>query len=170
MIVGYGGDSSGFPLGLSPTPFITTFPQASLRVGLSADPHAPQLSPIYFQGRPVVHRPYVRLVLKPPSAQSPFARSRCYLSRRGCSRYVSATLPPVIAPKRGHILYYDVWVVQYRPWLVHSALNSLARTITSPRAATHANESFVMTRTVRRTWLPWPGWWSASGGVVTPTA
>jgi hypothetical protein len=31
MIVGYGGQSSGFPMGLNPAPFITTFPQASLR-------------------------------------------------------------------------------------------------------------------------------------------
>src|SRR5207344_1773639 len=31
MIVGYGGESSGFPTGLSPAPLITTFPQASLR-------------------------------------------------------------------------------------------------------------------------------------------
>ena len=31
MIVGYGGSSIGFPLGLNPPPMITTFPQASLR-------------------------------------------------------------------------------------------------------------------------------------------
>jgi len=31
MIVGYGGESSGFPMGLNPAPVITTFPQASLR-------------------------------------------------------------------------------------------------------------------------------------------
>jgi hypothetical protein len=31
MIVGYGGASIGFPMGLNPAPFITTFPQASLR-------------------------------------------------------------------------------------------------------------------------------------------
>ena len=69
--------------------------------GLSADPHAPQLRPVYFQGRSVVHRPWVllvRLLLKPPSAQSPFARSRCYLSRRGCWLHVSGRYPAVIAP------------------------------------------------------------------------
>src|SRR3989304_4211789 len=99
-MVGYGGKSVGFPKGLNPSPMITTFPQASLRSrrvgfpesgsdlgvtprspsrkerGLSADPHPPQLIPVCFQGRSIVHRPcvlLVRLLLKPPSAQSPFA-------------------------------------------------------------------------------------------------
>src|SRR3990170_1917095 len=30
-MVGYGGESVGFPMGLNPSPMITTFPQASLR-------------------------------------------------------------------------------------------------------------------------------------------
>jgi len=112
-------------MGLNPPPITTTFPQASLRSrkvgfpdsgsdlgatpqssawnerGLSADPHTPQLSPVYFQGRSLVHRPWmelVRLLLEPPSAQSPFARSRCYLSRRGSLRHVSGRYPAVFAP------------------------------------------------------------------------
>jgi hypothetical protein len=35
----------------------------------------------------------VRLLLEPPSAQSPFARSKCYLSRRGVSHHVSGHYP-----------------------------------------------------------------------------
>ena len=51
---------------------------------LSADPHAPRHSMVCFHGRSIVPRPYiVRVLLKPPSAQSPFACSRCYLSHRG---------------------------------------------------------------------------------------
>ena len=53
----------------------------------------------------------VRLLLKPPSAQSPFARSRCYLSRRGVSHHVSGRYPAFIAttgscvsPKPSHRL------------------------------------------------------------------
>ena len=74
-MVGYGGESAGFPKGLILSPMITTFPQASLRsrrVGfpesgsdlgatprspsqakrsLSVDPHTPHPSLVYFQGR-----------------------------------------------------------------------------------------------------------------------
>ena len=123
-MVGYGGKSVGFPKGLNPSPMITTFPQASLRsrrVGfpesgsdlgatprspsqekrsLSVDPHTPHPSLVYFQGHSIVHRPYVllvRLLLKPPSAQSPFTHSRCYLSRRGCFLHVRGRYPAVIA-------------------------------------------------------------------------
>ena len=88
--------SSGFPMGLSPAPIITTFPPAPLRsrtVGFpesgsdlgatprssswiarssSADPHTPRLHPVYFQGRPLVHRPYVLLVrLHPGTTKCP---------------------------------------------------------------------------------------------------
>jgi len=39
---------------------------------------------VCFRGRSIVRRPYnVRVLLKLPSAQSPFARARCYLARRG---------------------------------------------------------------------------------------
>ena len=67
---------------------------------LSADSHPPPLNPVYFQGRSVVHRPYVllvRLLLEPPSVQSPFARSRRYLARRGCLHHVRGRYPAVIA-------------------------------------------------------------------------
>jgi len=127
-------------MGLNPAPLITTVPQASLRSrkvgfpesgsdlgatprssswkerGLSADSHTPQLTPVYFQGRSIVHRPYVRVLLKPPSAQSPFARSRGYLSRRGCLRHVSGRYPAVIAttgscasPNPSHRLRSQPW-------------------------------------------------------------
>lgn len=90
---------SGFPI-----PVLTLVqPQRSPsqnEASLSADSHPPQLIPVYFPGRSVVHRPWielVRLLLEPPSAQSPFARSRCDLSRRGCLRHVSERYPAVIA-------------------------------------------------------------------------
>jgi len=98
MIVGYGGEPGGFQMAQSGS-LITTFPQASLRsrkvgfpesgsdlgatprppsqneCGLSADSNSPQLIPVYFKGRSFVQLPYIRLLLKPPNAQSPFARS-----------------------------------------------------------------------------------------------
>jgi len=113
-----------FPDGPQSGSLITPFPQASLRSrtvefpesgsdlgptprsssweerGLSADSHAPLLNPVYFQGRSVVHRPHVllvRLLLEPPSAQSPFARSRCYLSRRGVAHHISGHYPTFLA-------------------------------------------------------------------------
>jgi hypothetical protein len=47
-----------------------------------------------FHGRSIVHRPYdVRVLLKLPSAQSPFARTRCYLARRGLLDHVSRCCP-----------------------------------------------------------------------------
>lgn len=142
-MVGYGGEPAGFPMGLSPAPMITTFPQASLRsrrVGfpesgsdlgatprspsqaersLSVDPHTPHPSLVYFQGYFIVHRPcvlLVRLLLKLPSAQSPFAHSRCYLSRHGCVLHVSGHYPAVIAttgscasPKPSRRLWSKPW-------------------------------------------------------------
>jgi hypothetical protein len=54
---------------------------------------------VCFLGRSIVHRPYnVRLLLKLPSAQSPFARARCYLARRDLSNHVSRRDPALIAP------------------------------------------------------------------------
>ena len=122
-MVGYGGESVGFPMALNPSPMITTFPHASLRsrtVGfpesgsdlgatpqssarcersLSADRHTPQLIPVYFQGalHCIIHRLCVQLRPQPPSAQSPFAHSRCCLSRRGCFLHVGGRYPAVIA-------------------------------------------------------------------------
>jgi len=70
-----------------PSPVLTS---ASLRLpshkvrSLSADPHTPLHLLVCFPGRSIVHRPYnVRVRLKPPSAQSPFACARCYLTHRG---------------------------------------------------------------------------------------
>jgi len=121
MIVGYGGESIDFSLGLNPAPLITTFPQAPLRSrkvgfpesgsnlgatprssswkerGLSADSHTPQLSQFTSRDVPLFTGSDVRLLLKPPSAQSPFARLRCYLSRRGCLLHVRGRYPAVIA-------------------------------------------------------------------------
>ena len=66
---------------------------------LSADPHPPRRSPVCFHGRAIVPRPYsVRVLLERPSAQSPFARARCYLARRDLSDHVSRRSPAVIAP------------------------------------------------------------------------
>jgi len=42
----------------------------------------------------------VRLLLEPSSAQSPFARSRCYLSRRGLAHHVGGRYPPSSLPQR----------------------------------------------------------------------
>src|SRR6266581_2459364 len=54
---------------------------------------------VCFHGRSIVPRPYnVRLLLKLPSAQSPFARARCYLSRHGVWHHVSGFYPTFIAP------------------------------------------------------------------------
>lgn len=51
------------------------------------------------EGGFVVHRPYnVRLLLEPPRAQSPFARSRCDLARRGLTVHVSRRYPAFVAP------------------------------------------------------------------------
>ena len=51
-------------------------------------------SMVCFHGRSMVHRPYdVRVLLKLPSAQSPFARTRCYLARRGLLDHVSRCCP-----------------------------------------------------------------------------
>ena len=67
--------------------------------GLSADPHTPLHFLVCFQGRSIVYRPYiVRLLLELPSAQSPFARSRCDLFRRGLLDHVSRRYPAFIAP------------------------------------------------------------------------
>src|SRR6266571_9306369 len=66
---------------------------------LSADSHTPRPTMVCFHGRSIVPRPYnVRLLLKLPSAQSPFAHSRCYLSRHGVSHHVSGCYPTFIAP------------------------------------------------------------------------
>src|SRR5215831_6561149 len=65
---------------------------------LSADPHAPQHAIVCFHGRSIVPRPYnVRILLELPSAQSPFARARCYLARRGLLDHVSRCYPAFIA-------------------------------------------------------------------------
>jgi hypothetical protein len=54
---------------------------------------------VCFLGRSIVLRPdIVRVLLELPSAQSPFARSRCDLFRRGLSDHVSRRYPAVIAP------------------------------------------------------------------------
>ena len=54
---------------------------------------------VCFQGRSIVPRPYsVRVLLKLPSAQSPFARARCDLARRGLTDHVSRCYPAFIAP------------------------------------------------------------------------
>ena len=54
---------------------------------------------VCFHGRSIVPRPYnVRLLLKLPSAQSPFARARCYLARHGVWHHVSGCYPTFIAP------------------------------------------------------------------------
>ncbi len=66
---------------------------------LSADSHTPRPTMVCFHGRSIVPRPYnVRLLLKLPSAQSPFARARCYLSRHGVWHHVSGFYPTFIAP------------------------------------------------------------------------
>src|SRR5262249_12167379 len=49
---------------------------------------------VCFHGRSIVRRPYhVRVLLERPSAQSPFARARCYLSRRDLLDHVSRYYP-----------------------------------------------------------------------------
>ena len=54
---------------------------------------------VCFHGRSIVRRPYhVRVLLELPSAQSPFARARCYLARRGLLNPVSRCYPAIIAP------------------------------------------------------------------------
>ena len=54
---------------------------------------------VCFPGRSIVHRPYhVRVLLELPSAQSPFARARCYHARRGLLNPVSRCDPAGIAP------------------------------------------------------------------------
>src|SRR5262244_4069434 len=46
---------------------------------LSADSHTPLRGLVYFHGHSIVPRPYnVRVLRERPSAQSPFARARCY--------------------------------------------------------------------------------------------
>ena len=61
---------------------------------LSADPHTPLRSMVCFHGRSIVPRPYhVRVLLELPSAQSPFARARCYLARRDLTDHVSRRYP-----------------------------------------------------------------------------
>jgi len=66
---------------------------------LSADSHTPCRSVVCFRGRFIVRRPYhVRVLLKLPSAQSPFARARCYLARRDLGDHVSGCCPAFIAP------------------------------------------------------------------------
>jgi len=66
---------------------------------LSADSHTPLPAMVCFHGCSIVPRPYyVRLLLELPSAQSPFARARCYLARRGLLDHVSRCYPAVIAP------------------------------------------------------------------------
>ena len=85
--------------------------------GLSADPHTPLHFLVCFQGRSIVHRPYiVRLLLELPSAQSPFARARCYLARRGLLDLVSRHYPAFFAhtdscasPKPSHRLRSSPW-------------------------------------------------------------
>ena len=54
---------------------------------------------VYFQGRPqYVPRPYlVRVLMRLSGAQSPFARSGCYPSRRSVLRLVSRHYPTFIA-------------------------------------------------------------------------
>lgn len=54
---------------------------------------------VCFHGHSIVRRPYnVRVLLELPSAQSPFARARCYLARRGLLDPVSRCYPAFIAP------------------------------------------------------------------------
>jgi hypothetical protein len=54
---------------------------------------------VCFHGHSIVRRPYdVRVLLELPSAQSPFARARCYLGRRGLLDPVSRCYPAFIAP------------------------------------------------------------------------
>jgi hypothetical protein len=61
---------------------------------LSADSHTPCRAVVCFRGRFMVRRPYsVRVLLKRPSAQSPFARARCYRARRGLSGPRQQVLP-----------------------------------------------------------------------------
>jgi hypothetical protein len=63
-----------------------------------ADPHTPLHSIVCFQGRSIVLRPYsVRVLLKLPGARSPFARSRCDLSRRDLLDPVGRRYPAFIA-------------------------------------------------------------------------
>ena len=53
---------------------------------------------VCFRGGFVVRRPSnVRVLLKRPRAQSPCARARCYLARRGLSDHVSRRYPACIA-------------------------------------------------------------------------
>jgi hypothetical protein len=53
---------------------------------------------VCFPGRSIVPRPYsVRVLLELPSAQSPFARPRCYLARRDLLDHVSRRYPAIIA-------------------------------------------------------------------------
>ena len=54
---------------------------------------------VCFPGRSIVRRPYVvRVLLDLPSAQSPFARTRCYLVRRDLQDHVGRCYPTFIAP------------------------------------------------------------------------
>ena len=65
---------------------------------LSADSHPPLRRMVCFHGRSIVHRPYsVRALLELPSAQSPFARARCYLARHGVLHHVRGHYPTFIA-------------------------------------------------------------------------
>ena len=60
----------------------------------SADSHTPCRSVVCFRGRFIVRRPSnVRVLLKLPSAQSPFARARCNLARRGLNGPRRRVLP-----------------------------------------------------------------------------
>jgi hypothetical protein len=51
-ILGYGGESSGFPLGLNPAPIMLTFPQASLRSRAAGFPRLGSDLGISSAGRP----------------------------------------------------------------------------------------------------------------------
>ena len=67
-----------------PSPVLTlALPRSPFHTArsLSADSHTPRRGMVCFHGRSIVHRPSsVRVLLEPPSAQSPFARARCYLA------------------------------------------------------------------------------------------
>ena len=161
MSGGYGGVSSGFPMRLSPAPLITTFPQASLRSrkvgfpdsgsdpgasprsssrterGVSADSHAPQPNPVYFQGRALVPRLCmlpVRLLRERPSTRSPFAPSRRYRARRGCLRHVRGRPSRVTGARFRSRPLDTTQIVQQHYDVIVPGHAYLARNLRQPRA------------------------------------
>ena len=74
---------------------------------LRADSHTPRHAMVCFHGRSSVPRPAnVRLLLELPSAQSPLARARRYLARRGLKVHVSrVTLPSALLRAHAPVLH-----------------------------------------------------------------